>query len=150
MAMEELANKGPLKPEELQGLSNYEEAKGDTSVQLGLKKMPQKIGTRAVEEKNHVRTGWLLDEEITKKMLQHITEAKAVIHKSQVAKKIPLTEKMLLEQFDILKGVMMISYPGYHGLGEWEPARIILESTAELEDDDVSFWLKGSCIRKIR
>ena len=110
----------------------------DASVQLGLKKMPQKIGSRVVEDKSNIRTGWLLDEEMTKKILQHIAEAKALIHKDQVAKKIPLTERMLLEQFDILKGVMMISYPGYHGLGEWEPARVILESTAELEDEDVS------------
>eukprot|EP00826_Nyctotherus_ovalis_P051993 TRINITY_DN6540_c0_g1_i1.p1 TRINITY_DN6540_c0_g1~~TRINITY_DN6540_c0_g1_i1.p1 ORF type:complete len:234 (-),score=81.79 TRINITY_DN6540_c0_g1_i1:135-836(-) len=127
----------------------YHDILSDSSVQLGLKKLPQKIGTRVVEDKNKVRTGWLLDEDTTKKMLQHITEAKAVIHKDQVAKKIPLTEKMLLEQLDILKGVMMISYPGYHGLGEWEPARIILEAGEALGDGDMyeaektTLWYAG-------
>ena len=106
---------------------------------MGLKKMPPKIGTREVPDKSNIRTGWLLDEEQTKMMLQHITEAKAVIHKDQVAKKIPLTEKALLDQFDILKGVIMICYPAYHGLGEWEPARLLLETKEQLDDPDVFF-----------
>lgn len=32
---------------------------------------------------------------------------------------------------DNLRGSMMISYPGYHGLGEWEPARLLLENLHE-------------------
>jgi len=27
---------------------------------------------------------------------------------------------------DNLRGAMMIAYPGYHGLGEWEPVRLVL------------------------
>jgi len=29
---------------------------------------------------------------------------------------------MLKKEFDNLRGAMMIAYPAYHGLGDWEPA----------------------------
>lgn len=96
-----------------------------------------------MEEKTNYRTGWVLDDEITKMILKHVTDARLVIHKDQVAKKVLLTEKMLLDQLDILKGVVLIAYPAFYGLGVWEPARAILE-TKELEaffnpeDQDVS------------
>jgi hypothetical protein len=35
--------------------------------------------------------------------------------------------KELEECKNVLRGVMMISYPGYHGIEEYEPAREILE-----------------------
>lgn len=28
---------------------------------------------------------------------------------------------------DVFKGLMMMAYPGYHGVGTWEPIRILLE-----------------------
>eukprot|EP01022_Parablepharisma_sp_SALTPOND_P004391 TRINITY_DN120209_c0_g1_i1.p1 TRINITY_DN120209_c0_g1~~TRINITY_DN120209_c0_g1_i1.p1 ORF type:complete len:439 (+),score=26.10 TRINITY_DN120209_c0_g1_i1:284-1600(+) len=149
--MEELAQKGPLKPEELRGISKYEQfaeyyisplpSCSDAAVKAGLAKMPPKVGSRQVEDKTSQRTGWVLDEETTKMMLQHITEAKAAIHKDQVAKKVPLTEKVLLDYIDTLKGVMMITYPAYHGLGEWEPAKLILESKEMFEDPDVTIFI---------
>eukprot|EP00830_Metopus_es_P015585 TRINITY_DN4531_c0_g2_i1.p1 TRINITY_DN4531_c0_g2~~TRINITY_DN4531_c0_g2_i1.p1 ORF type:complete len:347 (+),score=82.46 TRINITY_DN4531_c0_g2_i1:2-1042(+) len=142
IAMEELAQKGPLKPEELRGLSNYEQYGDDLTVKQGLEKMPPKVGAKQVEEKTNYRTGWVLDDEVVAMILKHVGEAKAVIHKDQVAKKVALTEKMLLDQIDILRGVIMIAYPGYHGVGVWEPARVILE-TKDLEafynPDDVDF-----------
>ena len=35
-------------------------------------------------------------------------------------------------QLDVYKGLVMMAYPGYHGLGTWEPVRAILERD---EDD---------------
>lgn len=90
--------------------------------------MPPKVGTKFVDDTSHYRTGWILEEEVTKMMLKHVTEAKEVIHKNQVAKKVALTEKVLLDNIDILRGVIMIAYPAFHGLALWEPARAILES----------------------
>lgn len=29
---------------------------------------------------------------------------------------------------DILRGAMMIVYPAYHGIPDWEPAKLILEN----------------------
>ena len=150
VVMEELAQKGPLKPEELRGLADYDQHKDDASVKAGLDKMPPKIGTRQVGDKSNQRTGWVLDEEATKMMMQHITAARASIHKDQVTKKIPLTEKVLMDHMDTLKGVMMITYPAYHGLGAWEPVRLILESDKEImqdpdmyEEEKTSIWYVG-------
>lgn len=65
MALEDLAAKGPLKPEGLRGLdeAGYDDyLKGeDITVTDGLKMMPPKVGTRFVKDEHHYRTGWLID-----------------------------------------------------------------------------------------
>lgn len=73
VALEDLASKGPLKPEGLRGLDpagfdQYLKAE-DITVSDGLKAMPPRVGTREVKEETHYRTGWLLSEEMTQKML---------------------------------------------------------------------------------
>jgi len=153
--MEELAQKGPLRPEELIGVPKSEFSKDEPAIKAGLAKMPPRIGPREVEDKQNQRTGWLLDEENTKMMLTHITNAKQVIHKDQVTKKIPLTEKAILDAIDTLKGVIMITYPAYHGLGAWEPAKVILENDKILEKDEDMFieekavlWYAGKEMQK--
>jgi len=35
--------------------------------------------------------------------------------------------EMLTSMMDVFKGLMMMAYPGYHGLGPWEPIRVLLE-----------------------
>ena len=90
--------------------------------------MPPKVGTRFEEEKSHYRTGWLLDEDITKMMLKCVDDTRKLIHKDQVEKKVCLTEKMLLDQFDVMRIILEKAYPGFKGLGDWEPARVIVES----------------------
>ena len=57
---------------------------------------------------------------------------------------------MLLEALDVVRGLMMMSYPGYHGLGEWETIRLVLENqedsderimkTDDLEVDKTTLW----------
>ena len=75
MALEDLAAKGPLKPEGLRGLdeAGYDQyLKGeDITVTDGLKEMPPKVGTRFVKDDTHYRTGWLISEELSAKMLEH-------------------------------------------------------------------------------
>lgn len=48
--MEDLASKGPMRPEELRGLDNLDEyvQAEDLTVINGLKKMPPRTGTREV------------------------------------------------------------------------------------------------------
>lgn len=36
--------------------------------------------------------------------------------------------EMLNAQMDVFRGLMMMAYPGYHGLGEWEPIWLLLEN----------------------
>lgn len=67
ISLEDLASKGPLKPEELRGLKDYDEfvKNEDITTINGLKKMPPKVGVREVVDENHYRTGWLIAEEMS-------------------------------------------------------------------------------------
>ena len=52
--------------------------------------------------------------------------------------------KMLNDHLDIYRGLIMMAYPGYHGLGEYEPIRVILENQEEFDErmdvsDDLAF-----------
>lgn len=58
-------------------------------------------------------------------------EIKNLIHKSSVEQKRILNKAMLSEQLDLVRGIMMMAYPGFHGLGDWEPIWIILENNEE-------------------
>lgn len=68
-----------------------------------------------------------------------------MIHKTQIDRKIPLTFEAIEHQLDVFKGLVMMAYPGYHGLGEWEPIRFLLEDEDEhadlLDDTKVSLWI---------
>jgi hypothetical protein len=66
IALEDLAAKGPMKPEELRGLKDYEEyvKNEDITTINGLKRMPPKTGTREIVDDTHYRTGWLLNEDM--------------------------------------------------------------------------------------
>jgi len=45
-----------------------------------------------------------------------------------------LTKAMLWEQIDFVRGLTMMAYPGFHGLGDWEPIWVILENKEEFDD----------------
>lgn len=83
ISLEDLASKGPLKPEELRGLKNYEEyvKNEDITTITGLKKMPPRVGPREVVDDTNYRTGWVLGEEMTKMMLDESMKTKLMIHK---------------------------------------------------------------------
>ena len=52
----------------------------------------------------------------------------------------------------------MMAYPAYHGLGEWEPIRVILENKEEFDEkmdlsddlslDSSSLWICGKELQK--
>ena len=65
---------------------------------------------------------------MTNKMLEHSMEMKKIIHKSSVEQKRFLTKELLQEQIELCRGLMMMAYPGFHGLGKWEPIWVILEN----------------------
>lgn len=135
-AFEDLASKGPLKPEALRGLTGLDDyvKNEDLTVINGLKEMPPKTGCREVQDEHHFRTGWLVSEELCKQILEECMKAKQMIHKTQVDRKVSLSFKMLSEQLDIFRGLCMMAYPGYFGLGEWEPIRVILENKEEWDE----------------
>lgn len=67
VGMEDLASKGPMRPEELRGLDNLDDyvAAEDLTVINGLKKMPPRTGVREVVDEHKYRTGWLVSEEMS-------------------------------------------------------------------------------------
>lgn len=138
VALEELASKGPLKPEGLRGLDEkgYDDylKSDDLTVKNGLKDMPPKVGVRFSADDSHYRTGWILSEDMTQKMLDLSMELKKVIHKSTVDQKKFLSKELLTEQLDLVRGLMMMAYPGFHGLGQWEPIWVILENKEEFDE----------------
>jgi len=60
-------------------------------------------------------------------------KGKQLIHKTQIDRKVCLTFEAIQQQMDVYKGLVMMAYPGYHGLGEWEPIRVLLEGQEEEE-----------------
>jgi hypothetical protein len=65
---------------------------------------------------------------MAQKMLQQSMDMKKLVHKNNVDMKKILTKDILLEHLDLTRGLMMMSYPGFHGLGTWEPIWVILEN----------------------
>jgi hypothetical protein len=68
VSVEDLATKGPMRPEELRGLTDLDDfvKHEDLTVINGLKKMPPKTGVREVKDETNYRTGWVLSEEMCK------------------------------------------------------------------------------------
>jgi hypothetical protein len=78
MGLEDLASKGPLKPQELRGLSDLDDyvKNEDITTINGLKAMPPRVGVREVKDETNYRVGWVLGEEITKTMLDIAMQTK--------------------------------------------------------------------------
>jgi hypothetical protein len=130
VAMEELAAHGPLRPEEIRGLTD--DLIPDAEGRVGTDKKPTPSvkllpGQRINPDKHSYRTGIILSEEVTKVMLDEIVKAKKLISKENIEYKICLEQKRLKEAFSCLRGAIMIGYPGYYGLPEWDPVRLVLE-----------------------
>jgi len=84
-------------------------------------------------------------------LISVVQEAKKCISKDQVEKKVALAVSALKEQINNLRGAVMIAYPAYHGLPEWEPVRLVLENQIDfahrgdeyLVEKDTSLWWAG-------
>lgn len=145
--IEELASKGPMLPEELRALDNLDEyvQAEDLTVINGLKKMPPRTGTREVKDDQKYRTGWLQSEEMCNQMLEEAMKGKQLIHKTQIDRKVCVKFEQIEHQLDVFKGLVMMAYPGYHGLGEWEPIRFLFEEEDDHQDlldaAKVTLWI---------
>lgn len=98
--------------------------------------MPEKVGTVYNEDKNAQRTGWTFDKTQIDKLLKEVHELKSYISADSVALKIKMETKKLLDIVDQLRAVVNICYPTYHGLPEWEPCKMMLESNIDLLNID--------------
>jgi hypothetical protein len=134
VSIEDLLKHGPLKPEALRGLKETEELEPDIEEKYKVPKpkMPERVGTRFNEDKTAQRTGWILEEGVTATILKGVNESKEYISYQRAEAKKLTTVKELFDLIDILKAGVMIGYPAYHGLPEWEPCRVFLEDNQDI------------------
>ncbi|KAG1664520.1 hypothetical protein FOA52_007784 [Chlamydomonas sp. UWO 241] len=116
---EELAKYGPAKQPDKQGIDEYQEDKVEK-------------GTHYMQDPTGRRTGNACSPEVAKVLLKTLEDGVALGHKSQVERKVALTERMLLDAVDNVRGAVMICYP--MGLPEWDLVRGSLEGAEDLSE----------------
>lgn len=122
-AIEELATHGPLKPEEIRGLTDPELIDNALVISPEEKKIwgkprPPVGDERYNEDKTHYRIGIIKNEHITKMMIETSNKAKKLVSYKTVDEKLILNSKSkfclniaLLEVWEELRAALMISYP---------------------------------------
>jgi len=130
-SIEGLAEHGPLKLEALRGLTNAETiAPAVEMLSEAEKKYAYPIpegGQRYNPDKTGYRIGIAPPEEVSKRMMEECQTAKNLIHARNVEYKKSLSSAQLKDQIEILRGMVMIAYPAYHGLYEWDHVHMLLE-----------------------
>jgi len=110
-ALEELAQYGPTKPEEWRGLSEENVPKPDWCVRVN-------------KDQQNYRTGWLATtEEQSKNLMKTAHEKKWLVHKDRITDKHVNSIKELQDAKDYIKGAVMICFPAYHTLPDYEPVK---------------------------
>lgn len=143
--VEELTKYGPLKDEEKRGLTEGEE---DISCPVP--------GHIRVIDPNHYRIGWCVTEDLGRRIFETTQSARALIHKSNADRRIPINVKQLREAIMLMKGAVNMAYPAYHGLPPWEPAVLALEnedfrevlSGEEFFEKNALLWFAGKEIQR--
>ena len=85
------------------------------------------MSQREVKDPTGYRIGIAPMEEIAAKMKEVCTAAKNYISKNMAKEKKNLEIKVLEEHINLLRGSVMIAYPAYHGLPDWDYVYLILE-----------------------
>ena len=136
----DLSKHGPLKPADQRGIDEVQEAGGAT-IEKGPRYNADPLGHR---------TGNPPDPAAAATLVKTAEEAKASVHKNQVAKKVALSTSALQAQVDLLRGAVTIAYP--MGLPEHETLPGMIEGKEELEGaasldyldpDTATLWWAG-------
>lgn len=99
--------------------------------------MPEKIGTIYNDDKTGQRTGWILEESVNNTIMKGVQEARDYINIKKVDEKKPMKHKELFDMIDLLKAGVMIAYPCYYGLPEWEPCKLLIEDKEDLLNKEI-------------
>ncbi len=136
--LEDLLKFGPLKHETVRGLKETEHSEPDIEdkYKVPKPKMPEKVGTRYNDDSSGQRTGWILEEDVTQNIMKAVTDAKDYISPSRAEAKKMTTVDELLDLVEILKAGVMIGYPGFYGLPDWEPVKFLLEDKSDILDKE--------------
>eukprot|EP00742_Colponemidia_sp_Colp-10_P005332 GILJ01005697.1.p1 GENE.GILJ01005697.1~~GILJ01005697.1.p1 ORF type:complete len:309 (-),score=56.47 GILJ01005697.1:102-989(-) len=151
-AAAELADHGPIKPEDQRGISDEEQIRLQEAGQtIAPPVIPE--GFRHNPDPHSFRTGVAVRQDVADVLKRTAAEGDAVISIQQVAHKVSLTERMIQECIDNIRGAVNIAYPAYHGLPEYEPVVEILEDREMLDNkaaaldildvEGCSLWFSG-------
>lgn len=64
--------------------------------------------------------------------MEAVTAAKEYISPKRAEQRKTTTVEELKNHIQLMYGGVMIGYPAYHGLGEWEPCRVIFEDKTDI------------------
>eukprot|EP00916_Digyalum_oweni_P006215 GHVL01010738.1.p1 GENE.GHVL01010738.1~~GHVL01010738.1.p1 ORF type:complete len:288 (+),score=46.85 GHVL01010738.1:60-923(+) len=120
-----LAAYGPLRPEEMRGLSSGVAALSNLDV--------NSYGVPTNPDPNAYRYGVPPPPEIAEVLKRCADEsAESVSHKLVETKQV-LTTESVEDSYNKMRGAVMIAYPAYHKLPTWDPAYLILEGKENLD-----------------
>ena len=110
MVIEELMKHGPLKTEETRGLKETENLDENIEPKYRAKKtpMPPKVGTKYNEDKTNQRTGWILEDDVTKKIMEAVTAAKEYISPKRAEQRKTTTVEELKNHIQLMYGGIMM------------------------------------------
>jgi hypothetical protein len=105
-----------MKPEETRGLN---EGEPDEPPMPGFIRKP---------DEHHYRLGWAVPEDLGVRILETTEAAKRVLSKTRAERRVPTTMQELRDAVQLMKGGIMMAYPAYHGLPDWEPCVVLFEN----------------------
>lgn len=129
--LEGLADFGPIRPEALRGLTTPETYEPACQILKENEKKYAHPKPNSNQRINLDKTGYRLGVapslQLSEKIYEVTNNAKKLLNVDMVNKRKIITDKILDEVFSLIKGVVMIVYPAYFGLPEWDPVFLMLE-----------------------
>ena len=129
-AVKGLVEFGPLRPEAVRGLTTpetyepaFESLRPDEKECFSIS-FP---GVTKVTDPTGYRTGLVPSKESVVKLNEVCDSAKKLVSNDNPELKKIMVTGDLKEVFMLFKGAVMIAYPGYYGLPDWDPVLLILE-----------------------
>jgi len=132
-AAEGLAQHGPMKPPEQQGLEDDTPLLEDYDVSSGSvapREAPQRTQNYR-QDPTERRTGNAPPDDIGAVITRTVADASALISEKQVQMKVHATAKALEDAINNVRGAVMIAFP--MGLPDYDTVRMILEDREQLE-----------------
>lgn len=132
-AADGLAQHGPMKPPEQQGLDDDTPLLEDYDVKSGTTapRAPQARSANFKHDPTERRTGNAPTDDIAAVIVRTVDDAKALVSERQVQMKVNATVKALEDAINNIKGAVMIAFP--MGLPDYDTVRQILEEREQLD-----------------
>ncbi|KYF46606.1 putative protein c21orf59 [Toxoplasma gondii TgCatPRC2] len=124
-----LSAHGPLRPEETRGLTAEVAKLSDLDIHA--------YGEPTNPDPTGYRTGVQPPPEAAEILEETAGRSAENVSHEKVQAKQPLTMKSVRSAFENLRGAVMIAYPAFHDLPEWDPARILLEEEEQQKDTGI-------------